>query len=99
MDEMKLLKFLRKKCRSWTELSNRLGMREQTFSHYRTGRRELPLWRVVQMVYRFNLSWTTAGELLEKDFPRTEIARLVVKYDKPSSKKRLRTRIFKDKKK
>lgn len=73
-------------------LAKRLNMNARTLMSYNSMSREIPVWRVVQLVQELGMSWVKVGDLLERDFTKAQVKKLAVSikargkhYEKPDS--------------
>lgn len=58
---------------SLTKLAERLKISHRTVVNYDNFSRELPLWRLIQLVYETGMAWEKVGELLEQDYTRRKV--------------------------
>lgn len=59
------------------KLGKRLKISVGTLNSYNYFQRELPLWRLIQIVYETGISWEKVGALLEADYTKSKIRKLL----------------------
>ena len=59
------------------KLGKRLKISTGTLNSYNYFQRELPLWRLIQIVYETGISWEKVGVLLEADYSKSKVRKLL----------------------